>query len=132
MEEAETPLPREETTPPVTKTYFVRWLAVAAVIPCFFVITPRAGAEYDALWGRKLRVSNYGKKGAKKWRLVNEGDELQELITQLSAERHFFEIEVHSHSSGRNIRAKNLQELRTLKLDRESLLRVLNCRGTIR
>ena len=65
MEEAETPLPREETTPPVTKTYFVRWLAVAAVIPCFFVITPREVAGYDALWGRKMRVSNYGKKGGK-------------------------------------------------------------------
>ena len=58
MEEAETPLPREETTPPVTKTYFVRSVAFVPVIPCFCVITPRAVAEYGALCEENLRVSN--------------------------------------------------------------------------
>ena len=65
MEEAETPLPREETTPPVTKTFFVRSLVLVPVIPCFCVITPRAVAEYGALCERKLRVSNIEKKAAK-------------------------------------------------------------------
>lgn len=59
MEEAETPLPSEETTPPVTKTYFVRSLAFDPVIPCFCMRTRREFAEYDALCEEKMRVSNY-------------------------------------------------------------------------
>lgn len=65
MDEAETPLPREETTPPVTKTYFVRSLAFDPVIPCFCMRTRRAIAEYNALCEERLCVSNNYKKAAK-------------------------------------------------------------------
>ena len=73
MEEAETPLPSEETTPPVTKTYFVRSLAFDPVIPCFCVITQRAVAEYETLCEEKLRVSNNRKKAAKNVDLILRG-----------------------------------------------------------
>ena len=66
MEEAETPLPSEETTPPVTKTYFVRSLAFDPVIPCFCVRTRRVVAEYDAYAKKNARVKLLEKRQEKR------------------------------------------------------------------
>ncbi|MGB2621001.1 MAG: hypothetical protein WA857_10165 [Candidatus Acidiferrum sp.] len=59
MEEAATPFPKEETTPPVTKIYFG---AIHAArfrdFPERRAYPPSSGLTYKQLWAEKERVSN--------------------------------------------------------------------------
>lgn len=61
MEEAATPFPREETTPPVTKIYFGAILAARDRDFPPATCMPSSGLTYGQLSSEVVRVSNRGK-----------------------------------------------------------------------
>lgn len=61
MEEAATPFPREETTPPVTKIYFGAILAARVRDFPSATCMPSSGLTYEQLSSERARVSNRGK-----------------------------------------------------------------------
>lgn len=59
MEEAATPFPREETTPPVTKIYFGAILAARQPgLPNCLAYLPSSGLTYEQLSSERGRESN--------------------------------------------------------------------------
>ena len=65
MEEAATPFPREETTPPVTKIYFGAILAARGRDFPPATCMPSSGLTYAQLSSERVRVSNQGKNRGK-------------------------------------------------------------------
>lgn len=65
MEEAATPFPREETTPPVTKIYFGAILAARVREFPPATCMPSSGLTYEQLSSERDRVSNRAKNRGK-------------------------------------------------------------------